>query len=223
MKNLIVSLFLIAISFSLNAQSVFENFDTYVNSDDLRTEWSSFSEVLNGGIYLKTQDGRAGSQAAIYVADWSRGNFFGARYLQDGANLFGNTSVSIYVNLVPNSQNDARPVESTEFSLGIEGLNGDIWLSTEKQTITESGFNRYDFEMSESAMFKETNITGTETLAQALASVEYVRFLFTNDSSLGGHEDVLLDDLSIIPESSTYGILMGLLSLSLISIKRRIR
>jgi hypothetical protein len=235
MDKLFVLLSSIAVSSTMNAQSFSDNFDSHMDTADLKNSWTGFGHALDGEIYISYAGGTDSSQAAIYVGNWNNGSFFGAQKRQLRADLSGSTSVTIHARATTNTYLNASTTETTEFRLGVAGANGDIWESNINQSIpTSDSFYSYTFTISETAMSKVATGIVTGSLEDALASVTDVRFIFSNTGN--GAEDIYLDNFAIIededtylnnfaiiPEPSTYAILMGLLSLGLIGIKRRIR
>ena len=222
MKRLIALFSSLAVFITLNAQSVFDDFESFADDADLKTEWTGFGLALNGEIYLSPAGGTSASQAAIYVGNRNNGTFFGAKNPQGGADFSGSTTITVDARAITNTNVNEPATQNTVFRIGIEGQNGDIWESNVNQSITSTTFSTFTFSISEAEMTKTTNATGTE-LANALASVTDFRFIFNNSGS--GVQDILLDNFTVtgVPEPSTYALLVGILVFGLVGIKRSIR
>ena len=222
MKRLIALFSSLAVFITLNAQSVFDDFESFADDADLKTEWTGFGLALNGEIYLSPAGGTSATQAAIYVANWNNGAFFGAQNPQGGADFSGSTAITVDARAITNTFFNQPATQNTGFRIGIEGQNGDIWESNVNQSITSTTFSTFTFSISEAEMSKSKNDTGTG-LANALASVTDFRFIFNNSGS--GVQDILLDNFTVtgVPEPSTYALLVGILVFGLVGIKRNIR
>jgi len=222
MKRLIALFSSLAVFITLNAQSVFDDFESFTDTADLKTEWKGFGLALNGEIYLSPSGGTNATQAAIYVGNWNNGSFFGAQNPQGGADFSGSTTITVDARAITNTFFNLPASQNTEFRIGIEGQNGDIWESNVNQSITSTTFSTFTFSISEAEMSKSTNATG-DGLANALASVTDFRFIFNNSGS--GVQDILLDNFTVtgVPEPSTYALLVGILVFGLVGIKRNIR
>ena len=230
MKKLIALFSSLAVFITLNAQSVFDDFESFTDDADLKTEWTGFGLALNGEIYLSPAGGTSATQAAIYVGNWNydtdnnsvNDTFFGAQNPQGGADFSGSTTITVDARAITNTHFNEPATQNTVFRIGIEGQNGDIWESNVNQSITSTTFSTFTFSISEAEMTKTTNATGTG-LANALASVTDFRFLFDNTGS--GVQDILLDNFTVtgVPEPSTYALLVGILVFGLVGIKRNIR
>lgn len=235
MNKLFALLSAVAVSSTMNAQLVFDDFDSFRTTADLKTEWTGYGVALSSEMYIKPSYGINSSNAALYVGNWNNGSYFGAQKRQLRADLSGGTSVTIHARAATNAYFNDSATETTGFRLGVAGTNGDVWESNINQSIpTSNSFDSYTFIISETAMSKVATGIVTGSLEDALASATDVRFIFSNTGN--GAEDIYLDNFAIIededtylnnfaiiPEPSTYAILMGLLSLGLIGIKRRIR
>ena len=106
MKRLIALFSSLAVFITLNAQSVFDDFESFADDADLKTEWTGFGLALNGEIYLSPAGGTSASQAASYVGNWNNGTFFGAQNPQGGADFSGSTTITV----------DARAITNTFFN-----------------------------------------------------------------------------------------------------------
>ena len=223
MKRLIALFSSLAVFITLNAQSVFDDFESFADDADLKTEWTGFGLALNGEIYLSPAGGTSASQAASYVGNWNNGTFFGAQNPQGGADFSGSTTITVDARAITNTFFNQPASENTGFRIGIAGQNGDIWESDVNQSITSTTFSNFAFSISEASMSKVVNTTGTGSLDNTLASVTDFRFIFNNSGS--GVQDILLDNFTVtgVPEPSTYALLVGILVFGLVGIKRNIR
>ena len=223
MKRLIALFSSLAVFITLNAQSVFDDFESFTDDADLKTEWTGFGLALNGEIYLSPAGGTSASQAAIYVGNWNNGTFFGAQNPQGGADFSGSNAITVDARAITNTFFNQPATQNTGFRIGIAGQNGDIWESDVNQSITSTTFSTFTFSIAEASMSKVVNTTGSGSLDNALASVTDFRFIFNNSG--GGVQDILLDNFTVtgVPEPSTYALLVGILVFGLVGIKRSIR
>lgn len=198
MKKLFVLLTSIAVYSTMSAQLVSDDFNSYNDTAQLKTEWTGFGYALDGEIYLSKTGGTDSSPAAIYVGNWKNGAFFGAVYSLENENLTGASSVTVAISVETNRFVQEAATEPSKVRLGIEGSNGDIWESRANLEISEDSLSTYSFNIEQSEMWKQVNKTGSGSLVDALASVSSLRLIFVNSGG-GGVQDFVFDDFNLKP------------------------
>jgi hypothetical protein len=199
MKKLFVLLSSIVVSSTINAQLFTDDFDSYMDTADLKNSWTGFGYALDGEIYISNAGGTDSSQAVIYVGNWKKGAFLGAVYAMKNENLTSARSVSVDVSFETNRFVQEPATAPSEFRLGIEGSNGDIWESRVNLKLADDGsMTNYTLDILRSKMWKQVNKTGSGSLLDALASVSGVRLIFTNNGNVGV-QDFVFDNFTILP------------------------
>lgn len=225
MKKLITVFFSLAISITLNAQSIYDDFESYTDTSNLKATWKGFGNALNGQYSLTETNGKNNSKAAEYKVDWTAGTFFGAQ-LVVGSTAGEDYSDALKVSVDVKFENETieglnDTATDTTFKFQMRDMNNTVY-QTNYSPITSS-FTNFEFEINnENMSFSE----GTEsiTLEQVASNLQDFRFIVLNDDG-AGVQNIYFDNFNVssVPEPSVYALLAGLLSLGWISIKRRIR
>ena len=212
MKKLIALFSSLAVSITLSAQTeTFESYSPGFSNNDIFTGFgTAYSEA-----YVTDTEGVDGTNGFFFISNWANGTFFGGIKNLNNADLTAVTSISLDARYV---ENQGTIVADTQLRIGILGENGDIWESA-NMALT-SDYSTLTFTLSE--MSKAANHTGSDSLADALASAADYRLIYSN-AGISGVQDLHIDNISFVPEPSTYALLVGILALGLVGIKRSIR
>ena len=220
-KYILSALFLLILTSGTNAQVLLINdFESYAGEAELRNEWTAFGAASADQPYISNESA-AGSQAALVPVDWSNGNFSLLEFeaIPSGAsdlNLY--SSIDVFANIKTTDSNGLT--SPTTLLLAIRGgSNGTVWQTRSDfaETPTIDSYSQLSFSLLESEMEFVDGVP--DTFSNTISNVSDIMLRFENSSG-GGTQELLFDNLTAVPEPSSFALLVGLCGFGFIFCRR---
>lgn len=232
LKILISPLFLFSSVCIAGAQSyLISDFDSYADTVALRTEWSAFGGAAQGGapeLSEGTGLGSPSSNAAVFTLAWGSGNDANAVFGEFGSNGFilptelqdlSNYDEISFFALLSNSfdlNSNTLSSSSTLVKVAFEGgdAGNTVWQSTNGTgLVADNNYSQYSLSLNDVNEMSSVG-DGNDSFENTIQNVKSIRLRFENTSA-DSDEFVFFDNLTAVPEPSSYALLIGLGGLSL--------
>ena len=220
----LLTVFILSVDCVANAQTlVINDFESYDNTDALRSEWFVFGAAIADRPYIDS-NANDGTKAALLPVNWSgSNNDANLNYFSNlgaAGDLSAYTAVNVFVNLQTAGD---PPSNSTSVLLAIQGGAGNSIFQTDSefaQIATVGSYSELSFSLSEPEMvLTEDN---SDSFADVLSNISSIRLRFENTSTSGA-QNILVDSLTAVPEPSSIALLLGLGSLSFVLYRRKLK
>ena len=237
LKFLISSLFLFSSICIAGAQSyLISDFDSYADTAALRAEWSSFGNGAQDGapsLSEGTGIGNPSSNAAVFTLTWGSGSSANAVFGEFGSNGFtlptelqdlsNYGEISFFALLSNTSDLNSNTLSSSSTLVKVAFEGGDagntVWQSTNGTgLVADNNYSQYSLSLNDVNEMSSVG-GGNDSFENTIQNVKNIRLQFENTSA-GSNEFVFLDNITAVPEPSSYALLIGLGGLSLAFYRR---